>query len=245
MKLGLQNKEVQNKSVFKMEGEKMRIACVSASNTKLSGDKSTSINVCNKIKDIILSETKEEVFIDIIPLKDYDIKSCVLCGACNKNGNCIYDEDFNKLLKVLEDSQGIFLVVPHYSPIPAKLIMIFEKINEITYAGWLNDPKYQSSFYNKPVGIIGHGGMVETKESLKYYHDHLVTPVAQTLKALSFNIIKLNDDFPNGATFGLQDDFCLKKVDNSIFPDIIQDWTMIEERIKPIVMNVIESLRVK
>lgn len=220
----------------------MRIACVSASNTRLGEDKSTSINVCNKIKEIILNETKEEDFIDIIPLKDYDIKPCILCGACSKKGQCIYDEDFNKLLRILEKAQGIFLVVPHYSPIPAKLIMIFEKINEITYAGWLNDPEYQSPFYNKSIGIIGHGGMVESKDNLKYYHDHLVTPVAQTLKALSFNVIKLNDNYPNGVTFGLSDESCLKKVENKVFPDIAQDWTMIEKRIKPLVLNVIQSI---
>ncbi|MDF2544082.1 MAG: hypothetical protein K0S47_3800 [Herbinix sp.] len=220
----------------------MRITCVSASNNKFSGDKSTSINVCHKIKEIIMNETREEAIIDIIPLKDYDIKTCNLCGACSKVGYCIYDGDFNKLLKILEASQGIFLVVPHYSPIPAKLIMIFEKINEITYAGWLNNPVYQSPFNNKAIGIIGHGGMVESEENLRYYHDHLVTPVAQTLKALSFNVVKLNDDFSNGVTFGLSDDSCLKKVDNSIFPDIIQDWTMIEERIKLIVKNVIKTI---
>lgn len=220
----------------------MRIACISASNTRLSEDKSTSMKVCHKIKEIVMSETKEETSIDMIPLKEYDIKPCILCGACNKSGHCIYDEDFNQLLNILEASQGIFLVVPHYSPIPAKLIMIFEKVNEITYAGWLNDPEYQSPFYNKLIGIIGHGGMVESEDNLKYYHDHLVTPVAQTLKALSFHVVSHNDEFPNGVTFGLADDSCLKKVDNSIFPDIIQDWTMIEERIKPIVLNVIQSI---
>lgn len=226
-------------------GNKMRLTCVSASNTRLSSDKSTSINVCNKIKEIILRETKEEAIIDIIPLRDYDIKPCNLCGACSKAGYCIYDEDFNKLLKILQATQGIILVVPHYSPIPAKLIMIFEKMNEITYAGWLNNPDYQTPFNNKSIGIIGHGGMVENEEILRYYHDHLITPVALTLKALSFNVIKMNDEFPNGVTFGLSDDSCLKKVDNSIFPEIIQDWTLIEERIKPFVINVINSICVK
>jgi Multimeric flavodoxin WrbA len=221
----------------------MKIACISASNNKLAEGKSTSIVVCNIIKDII-KETKEEVEVDVIALKDYDIKPCILCGACNKNGLCIYDEEFNGLLKALETVQGIYLVVPHYSPIPSKLLMLFEKINEITYAGWINNSDYQSPFSNMCVGIIGHGGMVGNEVNIKYYHNELITPIANTLRALSFHILQPDDDFPNGVPFGLKDDTCLEKSENSIFPDIIQDWTMIEERIKPFIIKGLSEMEI-
>lgn len=220
---------------------KMKIACISASNTKLIGDKSTSTRVCNLIKETILKDSKENISVEVLPLMDYDIKPCILCGACFKSGSCTQDEEFNRLLSKLLEANGVFLVVPHYSPIPAKLIMVFEKINEILYARWLDDPKYQSPLSNKPVGIIGHGGMAENEKTLRYYHDHLITPVANTLKSLSFNIIKLNESFPNGTAFGLKDNSCLKKVEKSIFPEIIQDWSAIEERIKPLIASVINA----
>ncbi len=220
----------------------MKIACISASNSKLADGKSTSIRVCNMIKDIILKETGEDIEVDIIALKDYDIKPCILCGACYSNGLCIYDEDFNKLLKALECVQGMFLVVPHYSPIPSKLLMIFEKVNEITYAGWINDPGYQSPFSDMRVGIIGHGGMVDNEANVKYYHDNLVTPVANTLKALSFLVVQPNNEYPNGVCFGLKDDTCIKKSESSVFPDIIQDWGMIEERIKPLIIKGVREM---
>lgn len=164
----------------------MKIACISASNTNLAEGESTSIMVCNRIKDIIHTKIQDDIEVEVIALKDYDIKPCILCGACYKNGLCIYDEEFNRLMKILETVQGMFLVVPHYSPIPSKLLMIFEKVNEITYAGWINNQSYQSPFHNIRVGIIGHGGMVENESNLKYYHDYLITPVANTLKSLSF-----------------------------------------------------------
>lgn len=214
----------------------MKIACISASNNKLAEGKSTSIMVCNKIKDIILQETKEDIGVEIIALKDYEIKPCILCGACYTTGLCIHDEEFNRLLKALETVQGIFLVVPHYSPIPSKLLMILEKVNEITYSGWINNSCYQSPFHDMRVGIIGHGGMVDNEANIKYYHDFLITPIANTLKALSFLIVQPNSDFPNGVPFGLKDDTCLKKSEKSIFPEIIQDWEMIEERIKPLII---------
>jgi len=220
----------------------MKIACISASNTQLAEGKSTSIRVCNMIKDIILKESTGDIAVDVFALKDYNIKPCRLCGACSTNGLCIYDEDFNKLMKALETVQGMFLVVPHYSPIPSKLLMIFEKINEITYAGWISNPNYQSPFNNLRVGIIGHGGMVENEANIKYYHDHLVTPVADTLKALSFQVVQPNNEHPNGVSFGLRDDTCIKKSDNAVFPDIIQDWAMIEERIRPFVIKALGEM---
>lgn len=221
----------------------MKIACISASNSRIAEEKSTSVRVCNMIKDII-KEMKEDIEVEIIALKDYNIKPCILCGACYSRGLCIYDKEFNKLLKTLETVQGIFLVVPHYSPIPSKLLMIFEKINEITYAGWLNNPNYQSPFANLKVGIIGHGGMVDNEANIKYYHDNLITPIADTLRALSFNIIQADNKFQNGVAFGLKDNTCLKKYENSVFPEIIQDWAMIEERIRPLIIRGIKEMNV-
>ena len=220
----------------------MKITCISASNTKQKGTNSTSTKVCYLAKDLILTDNEGDIEVEVIPLMDYDITPCILCGDCYKSSKCLYDEDFNELLTKLQDSQAGFIVVPHYSPIPAKLIMVFEKINEILYASWINDSKYQSPLKNMPVGIIGHGGMTETNDSLKYYHDHLITPVATTLKSLSFKIIGLNERFPNGAVFGLKDDSCLRKVEGLVFPEIIQDWPKIEERIKPLIINVFKEI---
>jgi len=220
----------------------VNITCISASNTKLMEHESTSTKVCYLIKDMILKDYKDNISVDVIPLMDYDIKPCILCGDCFETSNCVYDKEFNKILSQLLKSDGIFVVVPHYSPIPSKLIMIFEKINEILYAGWINNPEYKSSLRNKPVGIIGHGGMGENEKVLKYYHDHLITPVADTLTSLSLNVIGVNDSFPKGTAFGLKDESCLKKVDNSIFPEIIQDWVTIEDRIKPLVHNVMKNI---
>ncbi len=220
----------------------MKITCISASNTKLKGNNSTSTKVCFLIKEILSKAIKKPITVDIVPLMDYEISTCMLCGDCYESNKCLYDNDFNTVMNKLQDSHAIFIVVPHYSPIPAKLIMIFEKINEILYASWLNNPKYQSPLKNLPVGIIGHGGMAETSNNLKYYHDNLVAPVANTLKSLSFKIVGLDEKFTNGVVFGLKDNTCIKKVKDSVFPEIIQDWSKIEGRVTPLIKNVIDII---
>lgn len=222
----------------------MQITCISAANTKLLGDNSTSIKVCNLIRNIINRENTD-ITVNVIPLVNYDIKTCILCGNCYKDSKCIYDDAFNEIYDNICKSDGLFFVVPHYSPIPSKLLMVFEKINEIIYAGWINNPNIKIPFRRKPVGIIGHGATKESEKILKYYHDQLVTPVANALTSLSFKVVGVNDEFLKGAVFGLRDDNCIRKADNSIFPEIVEDWKLIEERITPLIKNVMESVKLE
>lgn len=219
----------------------MLITCISTSNNKHMGEKSASTKVCGIIGDIIRKDYEEDIEVRTVSLVNYDFRPCILCGSCSKTNVCIYDEDFNDIYSKMGKSDAVFFVVPHYSPIPSKLIMIFEKINEIVYAGWINDQNFTSSITQKAVGVIGHGGCPENDEILKYYHDNLITPVARTLKSLSFDVVGTDEEFKYGAVFGLRDENCYEKVENSVFPGIIQDWALIEKRIRPLVKNVIDK----
>jgi len=154
---------------------------------------------------------------------DYDLKPCMLCGDCSVSGHCPYDEAFNTLYDQILEADGLFIVIPYYSPIPSKLLILFEKTNELFYAKWIHNPTFLSPLNGIPVGIIGHGGMVESPEVLKYYHDHLVSPVANTLKSFSLKLIPCDSKFPNGAVFGLKDDVSQYRVEGKLFPEIRQD----------------------
>ena len=219
-----------------------KLICISASNAKLIGNNSTSIKVGYLIENIVHNQAKDKFEVQVLPLMDYDLKTCILCGNCNSSNRCVYDQEFNHLLKLIEDADGIIFIVPHYSPIPAKLIMLFEKLNEIMYSGWLKNPQYKASWCDTLAAVIAHGGMVETEESLSYYYEQLVTRVADTLHSLTFQIIGANDEQPNGVCFGLRDDNCLITREDAIFPDIMQDWEMIEKRIEPLIGKMLNIL---
>lgn len=214
-----------------------KLICISASNTRLIGNSSTSVKVGYLIEKITHNQGKDNIDVHVLPLMDYDLKTCILCGKCNNSKRCVYDEEFNRLLNHMEGADGIVFIVPHYSPIPAKLIMLFEKLNEIMYSGWLKDSEYKPTWSDIPVAVIGHGGMVETEDSLSYYYNQLVTRVADTLRSLNFRIIGVSDKYPNGVCFGLKDETCLRNSEDAIFPDIQQDWEMIEERVEPLIQR--------
>ena len=217
----------------------MKTVCVSASNTLLKQKSSTSIGVCDLIGKIVKRDYDYSADIVVVPLAEYEISPCRLCGDCSQHGKCCYDEDFNKVFSEIVDADVVFWVVPHYSPIPSKLLAVYEKINEIFYASWLANPQYKAPVFKKPTAIIGHGGMAENEKVLKYYHDHLITPIANTLRALSFDVIGLNEAFNNGVAFGLRDENCIRKKPDEVFPDILQDWMLIEGRISPLVERVL------
>lgn len=216
----------------------MRITCISASNTKSLGEKSASVKVGHTIKSII-NQVKPDIEVDVLSLMNYELRPCHLCGKCGSNSICPFDEDFNKIYDVLSQSDRFFFIVPYYSPIPSKLMILFEKINEILYANWLNDPNYASPIQNKPVGIIGHGGMVENDQILDIYHERLITPISNTLRGFQLQVVPYNEQFKYGVPFGLTKEEDLYEVEGKIFPNIDHDWDFIQNRIKPLVLNVL------
>lgn len=90
----------------------------------------------------------------------------------------------------------------------------------------------------KPVGIICHGGCAESSEVLEYYYKNLVKPIGKTMESLGFDVVFADNEHKYGIAFGLKDRDCIRSSANTIFPDILQDWSMIEQRITPVVKNV-------
>jgi multimeric flavodoxin WrbA len=225
-----------------MPENKKKVLCISASNTYRRGEASTSTRVCKLIERII-SEKTDQVETDIIQLMKMKIKFCLLCGDCFEEGRCPFDEDFNHIFQKASEADAVIFVVPCYTPVPAKLSAVFEKIDEYFFANLMKIPQYKSPFYDKTAAIIGHGGMAESKESLGFYHDKLIAPVANTLVSFGFNVIGYSDEYPKGAPFGLKNDTCIQPSEDSVFPEILQDWDMIENRIKPLVEKVLTEIK--
>ncbi len=219
----------------------MKILCISASNSANMGENSTSTQVCNLIKRIVALKSPE-IDVEILQLMSQKINFCMLCGDCYEDSKCPYDQTFNYLYSKLKKCDAFFWVVPHYTPLPSKLLALFEKMNEILYCDLIKIPHFVSPFEDKPTAIIAHGDMVESNDTLKYYHDTVVRPVANTLTAFGFDVISYNDEYPQGIAFGIKDETCLRSGDSSVFPEVIHQWDIIEKRIYPLVSTTISSI---
>ncbi len=218
----------------------MNVLCIAASNSRKPIEQSVSYKVCQvAAAQMQTMETSHSVDVNVISLKNYDLQPCQLCGNCSENNLCDRDPAFNKIFDAMQSADRILFVVPHYSPIPSKLMALFEKINEISYGGWLKDPEYRSPVQNKSFAVIGHGGMTETPDVLKYYNETLVQPVRKSLQSLGLTWVKPQEGEELSSVFGLSDDLCLKTVSGELFPEIIIEEHRIAERIAPVVAALI------
>jgi hypothetical protein len=118
-------------------------------------------------------------------------------------------------------------------------MMLFEKMEEIAFLNWSANADYRFPLYQKPAGVIGHGGQAPTAEALAYYRRALVEPVAMALSSVAMRVIGAGEEWPNGAAFGIRS---IEKREGSIFVDIQHDWDEVRRRIAPLVHNVAEAV---
>ncbi|MFW9924438.1 MAG: flavodoxin family protein [Candidatus Thorarchaeota archaeon] len=208
----------------------MRILCLSSSNVLHRKENSASTKICELIGKII-SEKDSSIGVEILKLQDYNFSPCIFCGKCQDSIECPYDIAINKIFLEFVQSDGIFLVVPHYSIIPAKLTIILEKLNQFYYTQWLKNPDQDYPLKNKKIALVVHGGGDTT--SYEHYREYLLKPLNYLFQSLGFTILgKKDQPFPLGLTLGITK---MTKSDTSIFPDMVHDWSAIEEILKPYV----------
>ena len=112
-----------------------------------------------------------------------------------------------------------------YAPIPAKLSMMLEKMEEITFLHWWKDNTYQSEVYPLPVGIISHGGGSDW--ALKSYKAMVNDTIANALDTIQCKVIPYNSEWNTGISFPVQR--VLEKDD--IFPIQEYDWYSIMRKL--------------
>jgi multimeric flavodoxin WrbA len=216
----------------------MKITCISAANMKYAADKSTSLITCQIIENIIKNKLgKNDVQVDVVKLVDADLSPCTGCGECFKTGRCGADDDFNRIYLRIANAGAVFIVSPHYTPIPSKLCMLLEKMEQISYLPWFHDNQHHPKVQGIPVGIIAHGGNSD-EFALRSYKAMVLDTIANALQTIMMEVVGLNDEWPTGVVFPAKD---VKRDSGSTFPIQYYDWSEIENRVSPLVVKVIEK----
>jgi NAD(P)H-dependent FMN reductase len=214
----------------------MKVVCLSASNIKPARQHSASTHTCELIRNLLV-EIQPSIEVEIVPLIDYAMKPCRMCGECLPTLRCSQDEDFNQVHDRLQSAEAVFLVCPHYAPIPSKVMILLEKLEEMAYLKYCQDNTSVTPLHGKPIGIIAHGG--QTEEALPYYKNALLDPLANAFASVQMRVIGAGEQWPNGVTFGIES---LTMPTDSIFVTIEHDWQVIRQRIQPLVENVIAAI---
>ena len=213
----------------------MQIICISASNVEPAREHSASTRACELIRELAQAECDAQV--DILPLIDYELTPCRMCGKCLEVGKCVRDNAFNQIYARLAEADAIFVVCPHYAPLPSKLMMLLEKLEEICYLNWCQNQQYQTIVYRKPIGLVAHGG--QPMDAASYYKTALLDPLALAFSSIQMRVASAGEMWPNGVAFGVQK---LSLPPGEIFVRIEHDWDDIRGRLTPLVKNVLAQV---
>lgn len=217
----------------------LRIACISASNVIGQGAASASTRVCQLAGDLISRHSGGRVTVEVLSLMGMEMNPCRMCGFCYPKGRCRFDESFNRLFSAMIDSDATLFVVPHYAPIPSKLVMLFEKMEELAFLHYMDNKAEAYPLLGKAAAIIAHGGMIDSEDVVRHYRGALLDPVASVLSSVGMKVAGVNDEWKTGVAFGCKD---LRKVDGQVLPVIEQDWDLIRIRIEPLIIRLVKNI---
>lgn len=201
---------------------KKKAVCISASNIIHSGEGSFSYRVSEMISGVL---ARDGISCWIVDLRKEHLTPCSGCGGCYHKKRCQSDDAFNRLYEKMKEADYLFFVSPHYAPIPAKLCMLLEKMEQITFLHWWRDETYQSELFGKLAGIISHGGGGEN--ALEGYKAMVNNTIANALATIQVKVVPFNSKWNTGIALPV------RKVTqkDGIFPVQEYDWKKIEEMI--------------
>lgn len=211
----------------------MKAILLSTSNILSSGKQSVSYKICEMIAHYL---AEKNILYEILDLRDYSLTPCIGCGKCYNGKRCLCNPAFNEIYDKIVLSDCIFFVSPHYAPIPAKLSMLLEKMEEITFLHWWKDNSYKSEMYNLPAGIISHGGGADW--ALPSYKAMVNDTIANALDTIQCKIVPYNADWNTGISIPVSS---VEETD-SIFPNQNYYWNDIQTKLEKYITLVIQEL---
>lgn len=120
----------------------------------------------------------EKIFIDngieveTILVGNQDVRGCIACGHCYKNGKCVFDDIVNELAPKFKEADGLVVGSPvYYASANATLIAVLDRL-------------FYSSRFSKlmkvgaAVATARRGGITATFDQLNKYFTIVGMPVA-------------------------------------------------------------------
>ena len=123
----------------------------------------------NEMVEIFKKEGIEPV---VYQIGNQDIRGCIACGSCMKNGKCVFDDVVNELAPIFEEADGLVVATPvYYASANATLIACLDRLF------------YSTSFdktmkVGASVAIARRGGCSATFDELNKYFTISNMPVA-------------------------------------------------------------------
>ena len=208
----------------------MNVKLISCSQNKGRGHQGNSGKIASVIKSIMAAnEMVNEV--DTVYLSDYSLSPCTLCGGCSRSHRCVNDASFNNLLEELKNTDLFLPIVPYYSPIPSSLSIVLEKFNQVLVTSHLAKNPLSEDYKQKKIGLIVHGGMVDSKPVRQHYEQMVAKPLVSVFQGLGLEFLT-NHTYSYGLCFGLENEGAVTEKEDELFPLIDHRAEYVKETVK-------------
>lgn len=77
------------------------------------------------LEEVVKTLHEEGIETELIHLGNKDIRGCMSCGFCMKNGRCVFDDEVNRIAPLLEEADGLLVGSPVYYGSPNGTILSF------------------------------------------------------------------------------------------------------------------------
>lgn len=109
---------------------------------------------------------------EIIDVGGKDIRGCIACGSCHKNGKCVFDDLVNEIAPKFEGADGLVVGSPvYYASANATLVALLQRL-------FYSTPFSKTMKVGAAVGAARRGGLTATYDELNKFFAITGMPVA-------------------------------------------------------------------
>ena len=77
------------------------------------------------LEEMIRTLHEEGIETTLLQIGNSDVRGCISCGYCHKNGRCVFDDKVNEAAKLLEEADGLVIGSPVYYGSPNGAALAF------------------------------------------------------------------------------------------------------------------------
>ena len=145
----------------------MKVLIINGS-PRLNGNTSIALDEMVKVFE------SEGIETEIVRVGNKDIRGCISCGSCRKNGKCVFNDIVNELAPKFQQADGLVVASPvYYASANATLIACLDRLFYST--GFDKTMKVGAS-----VVVARRGGLSATFDELNKYFTICGMPVASS-----------------------------------------------------------------
>ena len=117
---------------------------------------------------------QEGIEVETVQVGHLDIRSCIACGSCYRNGKCVFDDVVNELASKLQEADGLVVASPvYYASANATLSAVLDRLFYSTHFD-------KAMKVGASVAVARRGGCSATFDQLNKYFTISGMPIASS-----------------------------------------------------------------